>query len=41
MRLIGTAIICVVALYGIDSYWFNGMYFDAVRGVATQIKQHF
>jgi hypothetical protein len=41
MRFIGAAAICGIALYGIDAYWFGGVYFEAVRGVAAEIKYHF
>jgi hypothetical protein len=41
MRFVGAAAICVIALCGIDAYWFGGTYFEAVRGIADQIKHHF
>lgn len=37
MRFILTIVLCLVALYAADAYWFNGMYFNAANSVATQI----
>jgi hypothetical protein len=45
MRFIVTVVLCLVALYAADAYWFNGMYFNAAHSVAaqiiTQIMAHF
>jgi len=35
------AVVCVVVTYGVDSYFFNGQYYDARFGVARQIYRHF
>jgi hypothetical protein len=41
MRLLGTAAVCVAVLYGLDAYWFNGVYFAAATGMMSQIAEHF
>jgi hypothetical protein len=41
MRMIVAVVICLAALYAADSYWFGGMYFDAGRGIATEIRHFF
>lgn len=41
MQLIGTVIVCAGILWGIDDHWFGGMYFDAICGMANQIKHNF
>ena len=41
MRLILATVICLIALYAADSYWFGGLYFYAVRGIAMQIRHFF
>jgi hypothetical protein len=38
MRLIMAAAICVLTLYVVDAYFFNGVYFRAVEDVASQIS---
>ncbi len=40
MRLLVTALVCIAVLYGIDAYWFNGLYFAAVESLASQIFAH-
>ena len=41
MRIIGAVLICGVVLCSIDAYWFGGMYFEAIRAIADQIRHHF
>jgi hypothetical protein len=33
MRISVTTIVCVGTLYFVDAYFFNGIYFNAFRGV--------
>ena len=40
MRLLGTALVCIAVLYGVDAYWFNGVYFTAATGMMSQIVEH-
>jgi len=30
----------VAVLYGVDAYWFNGVYFTAITSIMSQIVQH-
>jgi hypothetical protein len=41
MRLLVAIAICLLALYVADSYWFDGLYFHAVRDIAAQLRQRF
>jgi len=34
------AIICIAVLYGIDGYWFDGRYFTALTGIASDVYRH-
>jgi hypothetical protein len=37
MKPLGTALVCIVALYGLDAYWFDGHYFTAASHLLSQI----
>ncbi len=41
MRALVAIAIGLVGLYVVDSYWFDGLYFHAVRDIAAQVRQHF
>jgi hypothetical protein len=36
-----TALICGVVLFVVDTYWFGGTYFSAVRQITIQLKHQF
>jgi hypothetical protein len=38
MRFVIGAAICLLALYAVDTYWFDGFYFDALHGMARQMR---
>ncbi len=38
MRLIMATAVCVLILYMVDAYFFNGTYFRAVEGIASQLR---
>jgi hypothetical protein len=40
MRLLGAALVCLAVLYGVDAFWFNGVYFIAINSMISQIVQH-
>jgi len=37
MRFLVAAIVCIVALYALDNYFFNGAYFSAMSAVLSGI----
>ena len=37
MKPLGTALVCIVVLYGLDAYWFDGRYFTAASHLLSQI----
>jgi hypothetical protein len=37
MKPLGIAIVCAVVLYGVDAYWFNGVYFTAASHLLSQV----
>lgn len=41
MRFILTAGVCVIALYVVDAWYCDGMYFDAARAIATHWGKSF
>lgn len=38
MRFAASALICLLALYAVDSIWFNGWYFLALNQVMSHIR---
>jgi hypothetical protein len=40
MRLLGAALVCMAILYGVDAFWFNGLYFTAAVGMMSQMVEH-
>ncbi len=38
MRLAISVAICIVTLYLVDAYFFNGVYFRAVEDMASQLS---
>jgi hypothetical protein len=40
MRFLGAALVCIAVLYGVDAYWFNGVYFAALTSMMSQIVGH-
>jgi hypothetical protein len=38
MRFLGAAIICIVILYGIDVYCFDGRYLAILIGMVSDIR---
>jgi hypothetical protein len=41
MRSLASMLVAVMVLYFLDSIWFYGTYFRAVKTVALQLWQHF
>ena len=41
MRAILIIVGVAAAAYGVDSHWYHGVYFAAVRGMLSQIFAHF
>ena len=40
MRFLGAALVCIVALYGVDAYFYNGQYFAGLERAISDIKRH-
>lgn len=38
MRLVASALVCLLALYTVDSIWFNGWYFLALNQMLDQVR---
>jgi hypothetical protein len=41
MRFLGAALVCIAVLYGVDAFWFNGLYFTLAGRMMSQIVGHF
>jgi hypothetical protein len=37
MKPLGIALVCIAVLYGLDAYWFDGLYFTAASHLLSQI----
>jgi hypothetical protein len=40
MRLLGAALVCIIALYGIDAYFYDGRYVAGLQREIADIYQH-
>jgi hypothetical protein len=40
MRPLGTVLTCVAVLYGVDSFWFDGRYFDIANRIISSFYVH-
>ena len=40
MRFLGAALTCTIVLYGVDSFWFDGRYFDVANHIISSFYIH-
>jgi hypothetical protein len=41
MRLVTSTIVCLLVLYAIDAYFFNGVYFQTFWGLGRDLAETF
>jgi hypothetical protein len=40
MRFLGAALVCIAILYGLDAYFYNGLYLASLQREIADIHQH-